>query len=137
KNHDDFPKLDHRAAPSFWAERDEVIDSPPASRAHPGGGQHDQLGNFQTALLRRITQASTVSPWRTALQRERSFTLCRFRARALSALRRVGGDLAEGGHGVPTRIGFVLRFRGCLETGQRLLANGPARAAVVCSSAAG
>ena len=26
KNHDDFPKFDHRSAPSFWAERDGVID---------------------------------------------------------------------------------------------------------------
>ena len=29
KNHDHFPKLNHRSAPSFWAERDWVIDSPP------------------------------------------------------------------------------------------------------------
>src|SRR5690348_9799585 len=59
KNHDDFPKLDHRTAPSFWAERDWVIDSPPIPRARPGNGRHDQLGNFQTALLGRITPAST------------------------------------------------------------------------------
>src|SRR5262245_38046021 len=62
KNHDDFPKLDHRSAPSFWAERDWVIDSPPIPRARPGDGRHDQLGNFQTALLGRITPASTRAP---------------------------------------------------------------------------
>src|SRR5262245_20877306 len=61
KNHDDFPKLDHRSAPSFWAERDWVIDSPPIPRARPGDGRHDQLGNFQTALLGRITPASTTA----------------------------------------------------------------------------
>src|SRR4029077_7429232 len=60
KNHDDFPKLDHRTAPSFRTERDWVIDSPPIPRARPGDGRHDQLGNFQTALLGRITPASTV-----------------------------------------------------------------------------
>jgi hypothetical protein len=60
KNHDDFPKFDHRTAPSFSAERDWVIDSPPIPRARPGDGRHDQLGNFQTALLGRITPASTV-----------------------------------------------------------------------------
>jgi hypothetical protein len=27
KNHDDFPKFDHRSAPSFWAERDGVSDT--------------------------------------------------------------------------------------------------------------
>jgi hypothetical protein len=59
KNHDDFPKLDHRTAPSFRTERDWVIDSPPIPRARPGDGRHDQLGNFQTALLGRITPAST------------------------------------------------------------------------------
>src|SRR6516225_10611629 len=59
KNHDDFPKLNHRSAPSFSAERDWVIDSPPIPRARPGDGRHDQLGNFQTALLGRITPAST------------------------------------------------------------------------------
>src|SRR5262249_24973443 len=52
-------KLDHRSAPSFWAERDWVIDSPPIPRARPGDGRHDQRGNFQTALLGRITPAST------------------------------------------------------------------------------
>ena len=52
-------KLDHRTAPSFWAERDWVIDSPPLPRARPGDRRHDQLGNFQTALLGRITPAST------------------------------------------------------------------------------
>jgi hypothetical protein len=36
ENHDDFPKLDHRTAPCFWAERDWVIDSPPIPRARPG-----------------------------------------------------------------------------------------------------
>ena len=61
KNHDDFPKLDHRTAPSFRAERDWVINSPPIPRARPGDGRHDQLGNFQTALLGRITPASTVA----------------------------------------------------------------------------
>lgn len=69
KNHDDFPKLDHRTAPSFWAERDWVIDSPSLPRARPGDRRHDQLGNFQTALLGRITPASTgVAPsatWRS------------------------------------------------------------------------
>src|SRR5437773_11258782 len=59
QHHDEFPKLDHRTAPSFWAERDWVIDSPPVPRARPGDGRHDQLGNFQTALLGRITPAST------------------------------------------------------------------------------
>ena len=52
-------KFDHRTAPSFSAERDWVIDSPPIPRARPGDGRHDQLGNFQTALLGRITPAST------------------------------------------------------------------------------
>jgi hypothetical protein len=59
KNHDDFPKLDHHTPPSFWVERDWVIDSPPIPGARPGDGRHDQLGNFQTALLGRITPAST------------------------------------------------------------------------------
>src|SRR6516162_10311577 len=54
-------KFDHRTAPSFSAERDWVIDSPPIPRARPGDGRHDQLGNFQTALLGRITPASTGS----------------------------------------------------------------------------
>src|SRR6185369_9995395 len=48
-------------APSFWAEQDRVIDSPPILRARPEDGRHDQLGIFQTALLGRITQASTDS----------------------------------------------------------------------------
>src|SRR5262245_42448444 len=61
KNHDDFPKLNHRSVPSFWAERDWVIDSPPIPRVRPGHGRHDQLGNFQTALLGRITPASTTA----------------------------------------------------------------------------
>src|SRR5258708_11804955 len=60
KNHDDFPKLDHRTAPSFRTERDWVIDSPPIPRARPEDWRHDQRGNFQTALLGRITPASTL-----------------------------------------------------------------------------
>ena len=59
KNHDEFPKFDHRSAPSFWAERDGVSASP---RARPGEGRHDQLGNFQSILLGRITPASTAWP---------------------------------------------------------------------------
>jgi hypothetical protein len=43
----------------FPAERDGMSDSPPVPRARPGDGRHDQLGNFQTALLGRITPAST------------------------------------------------------------------------------
>jgi hypothetical protein len=35
KNHDDFPKFDHRTAPSVWAERNWVIDSPSDPRARP------------------------------------------------------------------------------------------------------
>jgi hypothetical protein len=41
KNHDDFPKLDHRTAPSCPAERNCVID------CAPWGWRHYQLGNFQ------------------------------------------------------------------------------------------
>src|SRR6185312_13330081 len=59
KNHDDYPKLDHRSAPSCPAERDWVIDSPPIPRAPPGDRRHDQLGIFQTALLGSITPVST------------------------------------------------------------------------------
>src|SRR5262249_49606852 len=66
KNHDDFPKFDHRSAPSFWAERDGVSDSPPLPRARPGEGRHDQLGNFQSALLGRITPVSTTNRQRIA-----------------------------------------------------------------------
>ena len=47
KNHDDFPKLDHRSAPSFWAERDWVIDSPPIPRARPGMGGTINWGIFK------------------------------------------------------------------------------------------
>src|SRR5215471_17263409 len=61
QDYNDVPKLDHRTAPSFWAERDWVIDSPPIPRARPGDGRHDQLGSFQTALLGRITPASTAA----------------------------------------------------------------------------
>ena len=35
QNHDDFPKLDHRAAPCDWAKRDRVSDPPPVPRARP------------------------------------------------------------------------------------------------------
>ena len=59
KNHDDFPKFDHRSALSSGPERDGVSDSPPLPRARPGEGRHDQLGNFQSALLGRITPTST------------------------------------------------------------------------------
>jgi hypothetical protein len=59
KYHDDFPKLDHRTAPSIPGRTGWVTDSPPARWARPGGGRHDQLGNFQTAVLGRITPAST------------------------------------------------------------------------------
>jgi hypothetical protein len=38
QNHDEFPKLDHRTAPSFWAERDWVVDSRPVPRGAGGGG---------------------------------------------------------------------------------------------------
>src|SRR4029078_9782284 len=55
------PSLITEPAPSFWAEQDRVIDSPPILRARPEDGRHDQLGIFQTALLGRITQASTLS----------------------------------------------------------------------------
>jgi hypothetical protein len=71
KNHDDFPKLDHRSAPSFRAEQDWVIDSPPIPRARSGDGQHNQLGNFQTALLGRITPAATVRGQRLSIGRGR------------------------------------------------------------------
>src|SRR6185369_8305238 len=54
------PSLITEPAPSFWAEQDRVIDSPPFLRARPEDGRHDQLGIFQTALLGRITQASTI-----------------------------------------------------------------------------
>jgi len=47
KNHDDFPKLDHRTAPSFWAEQDWVIDSPPIPRARPGTGDTINWGIFK------------------------------------------------------------------------------------------
>src|SRR5262249_8875002 len=47
KNHDDFPKLDHRSAPSFWVERDWVIDSPPIPRARPGDGGTINWGIFK------------------------------------------------------------------------------------------
>src|SRR6185437_9145179 len=59
------PSLITGPAPSFWAEQDRVSDSPPILRARPEDGRHDQLGIFQTALLGRITQASTpiVRPW--------------------------------------------------------------------------
>ena len=51
KYHDDFPKLDHRAAPSIpgrarWNERFAA-----RPQGAPWGRRHDQLGNFQTALL--------------------------------------------------------------------------------------
>jgi hypothetical protein len=59
KYHDDFPSLITGPAPSFWAEQDRVIDSPPILRARPEDGRYDQLEIFQTALLGRITQAST------------------------------------------------------------------------------
>lgn len=59
ENHDDFPKLDHRSAPSFRAKQDWVIDSLHVPGARLGDGQHNQLGNFQTALLERITPAAT------------------------------------------------------------------------------
>jgi len=36
-----------------------VSDSPPLPRARPGEGRHDQLGNFQSVLLGRITPVST------------------------------------------------------------------------------
>ena len=51
KNHDDFPKPDHRTAPSFWAEQDWVIEFAAHPQGAPWDGRHDQLGNFQTALL--------------------------------------------------------------------------------------
>jgi putative transposase len=53
------PSLITAPAPSFWAEQDWVIDSPPIPRARPRDGRYDQLRNFQTALLGRITPAST------------------------------------------------------------------------------
>src|SRR6185437_1115062 len=56
------PSLITGPAPSFWAEQDRVSDSPPILRARPEDGRHDQLGIFQTALLGRITQASTLLP---------------------------------------------------------------------------
>jgi transposase-like protein len=59
KNHHDVPKLDHRSAPSRSGRAGLGGDSPPAPRARPGDRRHDQLGNFQTALLGRITPAST------------------------------------------------------------------------------
>src|SRR5215470_6658084 len=60
------PSLITGPAPSFWAEQDRVIDSPPILRARPEDGRHDQLGIFQTALLGRITQASTLMAEHTA-----------------------------------------------------------------------
>src|SRR6266536_181002 len=45
QNHDEFPKLDHRTAPSFWAERDWVVDSPPVPRA-PWGRAARSTGEF-------------------------------------------------------------------------------------------
>src|SRR5262249_36240035 len=64
KNHDDFPKLDHRSAPSFWVERDWVIDSPPIPRARPGDGGTINWGIFKRhfwgELLRHQHQASFV-----------------------------------------------------------------------------
>ena len=61
KNHDDFPKLDHHTAPSFWAERDWVIDSPPIPRARPGIGDTINWGIFKRHFwgeLLRHQQAS-------------------------------------------------------------------------------
>ena len=52
KNHNDFPKLDHRTAPLVLGIAAlGVIDSPPIPRARPGDGRHNQLRNFQPALL--------------------------------------------------------------------------------------
>jgi hypothetical protein len=47
KNHDDFPKLDHRNAPSFCAERNWVIDSPPIPRARAGMSDTINWGIFK------------------------------------------------------------------------------------------
>ena len=63
KNHDDFPKLDHRTAPSFWAERDWVIDSPPIPRARPGMGDTINWGIFKRRFwgeLLRYQQVVTI-----------------------------------------------------------------------------
>ena len=65
KNHDDFPKLDHRSAPSFWVERDWVIDSPPIPRARPGDGGTINWGIFKRHFwgeLLRHQQGTRVSP---------------------------------------------------------------------------
>ena len=47
KNHDDFPTLDHRNAPSFCAERNWVIDSPPIPRARAGMSDTINWGIFK------------------------------------------------------------------------------------------
>src|SRR6266566_6597356 len=47
QNHDEFPKLDHRTAPSFWAERDWVVDSPPVPRVALGTGGTINWGIFK------------------------------------------------------------------------------------------
>src|SRR5260370_20614172 len=59
ENHHNIPKLDHRSAPSRPGKAGLGGDSPPVPRARAQGRRHDQLGNFQTALLGRITLAST------------------------------------------------------------------------------
>src|ERR1700760_4645026 len=54
ENHHDFPKFDHRSPPSHPGR----FAAPSPGRAL-GRGRHDHLGIFQTALLGRITPAST------------------------------------------------------------------------------
>ena len=61
ENHDDFPKLDHRTAPSFWAEQDWVIDSPPIPRARPGMSDTINWGIFKRHFWG--TPASTDLVW--------------------------------------------------------------------------
>ena len=65
-----------------------MIDSSPIPRERPGVGRHDQLGNFQTALLGRITPASTLDSDAAAAD-----VLADYEAR-IAALERLVGKLA-------------------------------------------
>src|SRR5262245_16692232 len=67
KNHDDFPELDHRAAPSFRAERDRVSDSPPVPRARPGTGDTINWGIFKRHFWGELLRHQHVQDWIAAV----------------------------------------------------------------------
>ena len=104
-----------------------MIDSPPIPRARPGDGRHDQLGNFQTALLGRITPALTAVAKLDRLSRDVHFISGLMAHRVPFVVADLGADVDP----------FILHLFAALAEKERAMISTRTKAALAAAKARG